>query len=222
MSDFEPRLDVLPGPQRRLLPELSCVPPQFVLYGGTALALRLGHRQSVDFDFFSSAPFEPAALQAALGWQGIVEVLQFQPNTLTIAVHREEVVKVSFFGGLSFGRVGTPDCALPGSIRVASMLDLAATKLKVVQERAESRDYVDVFHLIRAGVPLAQGLGAAQSLYGELFNPMITLKALGYFGDGDLPKLPEEVKEFLSEQACRVTAIPSIQRLSDRIAPEAL
>ena len=54
MTDgFSPRLDILPAPQLQLWAELGTVPPAFVLYGGTALALHLGHRQSVDFDFFS-------------------------------------------------------------------------------------------------------------------------------------------------------------------------
>ena len=67
---------------------------------------------------------------------------------------------------------------------------------------------------------LSDALAAGRALYGEQFNPMITLKALSYFGDGDLPKLPEDVKQFLSEQASRVTSIPSIARVSDRIAPD--
>lgn len=49
---FSPQLGILPPPQRRLWPELSAVPPSFVLYGGTAIALYLGHRPSVDFGFF--------------------------------------------------------------------------------------------------------------------------------------------------------------------------
>ena len=52
-SDFTPRLDILPPPQRRLWDELAAIPPEFVLYGGTAIALHLGHRQSVDFDFLA-------------------------------------------------------------------------------------------------------------------------------------------------------------------------
>lgn len=52
MSDgFQPRLDILPPAQRALWDELGGLPHGFVLYGGTALALRLGHRQSIDFDF---------------------------------------------------------------------------------------------------------------------------------------------------------------------------
>ncbi len=62
MRNLAPRLDILPPPQRRLWDELSDVPPEFVLYGGTALALHLGHRTSVDFDFFGNKPLDPRAL----------------------------------------------------------------------------------------------------------------------------------------------------------------
>lgn len=55
---FEPRLDILPKSQRELWPDLDAVPSDFVLYGGTALALQLGHRISEDFDFFSSTGFD--------------------------------------------------------------------------------------------------------------------------------------------------------------------
>jgi hypothetical protein len=51
---FVPRLDILPDAQRRLWPELARTPDNFTLYGGTAIALRLGHRQSADFYFGSS------------------------------------------------------------------------------------------------------------------------------------------------------------------------
>ena len=53
-ANFTPRLDILPPSQRRLWDELSAVPVEFVLYGGTAIALHLGHRESVDFDFFGA------------------------------------------------------------------------------------------------------------------------------------------------------------------------
>ena len=65
-ATFEPRLDILPESQRRLWPELDAVPSEFVLYGGTGLALQLGHRTSEDFDFFSSSGFDPEALRARL------------------------------------------------------------------------------------------------------------------------------------------------------------
>jgi hypothetical protein len=58
---FDPRLDVLPLAQKEIWPALSAAPHlSFVLYGGTAIALHLGHRQSVDFDFFRSDPLDRA------------------------------------------------------------------------------------------------------------------------------------------------------------------
>src|SRR5437879_8693009 len=62
-ATFEPRLDILPESQRLLWPELDAVPSEFVLYGGTGLALQLGHRASEDFDFFSSSSFDPDRLR---------------------------------------------------------------------------------------------------------------------------------------------------------------
>jgi hypothetical protein len=49
---FQPKLEFLPATQRCLWDELDTVPEEFVLYGGTAIALHLGHRESVDYDFF--------------------------------------------------------------------------------------------------------------------------------------------------------------------------
>jgi transcriptional regulator with XRE-family HTH domain len=66
LAKFEPRLDILPDSQRRLWPELDAIPSDFVLYGGTGLALQLGHRVSEDFDFFSSSSFDAERLRSRL------------------------------------------------------------------------------------------------------------------------------------------------------------
>ena len=64
---FAPRLSILPAAQQRLWPELRrAAELGFALYGGTAIALRLGHRPSVDFDFFSEMPLNRDAIAAAL------------------------------------------------------------------------------------------------------------------------------------------------------------
>ena len=59
---FSPKLNILPASQRAIWKELKATPKHFVLYGGTALALRLGHRISENFDFFTNATFEPQDL----------------------------------------------------------------------------------------------------------------------------------------------------------------
>lgn len=216
---FAPRLNMLPAAQRALWPKLKEVPRHFVLYGGTALALRLGHRTSVDFDLFSSEPIAPVQLRGALIFLANAEALQIAPNTLTVSVPCPEPVKISFFGGLSLGRVSNPEWSEDGVMQIASLLDVAACKMAVVQERPEAKDYLDVHAILRNGVTLPEMLGAAQAVYGEQFNAMITLKALSYFEDGNLATLPEEVKRTLREATVAVKEIPSFARLAGGLTP---
>lgn len=195
---FDPKLEILPPAQRALWYELQGTPASFVLYGGTGLSLRLGHRSSVDFDFFSSDSFLPGELHKEISYLRGAERLQSESNTLTCLVQRlKHPVKISFFGGIPFGRVASPDLARGGGIRVASMLDIAATKLKVIQERAEAKDYQDIAALLDHGLALQEALRAGLGIYGSLFNPMISLRALTFFEDGDLQSLGQSVKETL-------------------------
>jgi len=197
---FTPKLTTLPEAQRALWPKLKPLSSRFVLYGGTALALRIGHRQSEDFDFFADAPVNPDELLASLPLLKGAIVRQKAANTLTVTVRRPQPVKISFFG-LSLRRVVDPEWTSDGVARVASLLDIAACKMAVIQSRSESKDYLDVAALLKNGVSLADALGAAQAVYGEQFNPLITLKALSYFGDGDLAALPETAKQSLRAAA---------------------
>ena len=97
-EQFAPRLDILPEPQQRLWRELATVPQHFTLYGGTGLALHLGHRQSVDFDLFSDRTIDPDALLTGLPFLSDAEVMQRAPNTLGVILDRDGPVRVSFFG----------------------------------------------------------------------------------------------------------------------------
>jgi nucleotidyltransferase AbiEii toxin of type IV toxin-antitoxin system len=106
---FSANLSILPEPQRRLWAELRDTPKTFVLYGGTALALRLGHRQSEDFDSFSNKPFRPAELREGIPYLKHAEMTQFQDNPLTALVDRNGPVKLSFFGSLGIKHVQDPD-----------------------------------------------------------------------------------------------------------------
>jgi hypothetical protein len=106
-----PRLDILPAAQRTLWPQLADVSRHsFVLYGGTAVALYLGHRESVDFDFFTNVTFQPDDLAGSYFFLREGEILQSQQNTLTVITEGRETsrVKNPFFGGLKFGRLAQP------------------------------------------------------------------------------------------------------------------
>lgn len=205
MKEFIPRLDVLPPAQLRLWSELSSVPEDFVLYGGTALALHLGHRTSVDFDFFSRRSLDIDSLQAGIPFLAEARVLQREKNTLTAIVDRGEPVMVSFFGVPKLAILTPPHVVEANNMRVASMIDLAGTKASVVQVRAEAKDYLDIDALMRLGnISLPTALSAAQMIYGPSFNPEITLKALSYFDDGNLRELPDELKQRLAMAAREV------------------
>lgn len=195
------RLDILPPPQRKLWDELPQCGPRFVLYGGTAIALRLGHRQSQDFDFFSTRPFVPSDLKRGIHFlQDAVEQMS-APNTLACLVDRQGPVQVSFFGALDLNHVEDPEAA-PNGLRVASLLDLAATKVKTILDRASYKDYIDVSALLESGITLPQALGAARAVYGETYNPLLSLKALTFFDEGDVNELSSSVRQQL-EQAVR-------------------
>jgi hypothetical protein len=198
MNQYNPRLDVLPPAQLRLWSELSSVPDDFVLYGGTALALHLGHRTSVDFDFFSRRSLDVDSLQAGIPFLAEARILQREKNTLSAVVDRGEPVMISFFGVPKLPTLAPPHIVKANNMRVASILDLAGTKASVVQVRAEAKDYLDIDALMRFGnISLPSALAAAQELYGPSFNPEITLKALSYFDDGNLRDLPDELKQRL-------------------------
>lgn len=215
MGSFSPHLEVLPEPQLRLWPKLRPIADLgFVLYGGTAIALRLGHRTSVDFDFFTERALDRAALAGPLPFLRTAQVLQESPDTLTVLASsdapNEPPVKLSFFGSIHFGRVGEPQWTDDRIVQVASFEDLLATKVKVLLQRIEAKDYLDVAALLGSGVPLATGLAAARSMFGPAFQPSESLKALVYFEGGDLSSLAETTRHLLIHAATAVGDLPSI------------
>jgi len=201
---FSPKLNILPGSQRALWKELKATPKHFVPYGGTALALRLGHRVSEDFDFFTNATFEPQDLVQRIAYLRDGKVTLQRENTLTVVLDRNGPVSVSFFGGLALSRVSSPDTANDNGIQVASLLDVAGCKMAVVQSRAEGKDYRDIVALLENGISLPKALAAAKAIYGDQFEPRTTLRALSYFADGDLPKLPASMQNALRTAATGV------------------
>jgi hypothetical protein len=221
--EFKPHVEVLPPAQQRLWEELSAVPEEFTLYGGTALALHLGHRKSVDFDFFGSRKLDVRELEGRIPFLAGAKVVKRAENTLSAMVERRGRVLVSFFGVPALPRLAAPHIVKTNGLRVASLLDLAGTKASVVQVRAEAKDYIDLDALFSSGKSdLSLALAAAQKLYGSSFNPEVTLKALSYFEDGNLRGLPEPVKNRLATAAREVDLerLPRIESAADRAGPE--
>lgn len=222
MFEFEPHLEILPQAQRLIWPILRpAASLGFVLYGGTAIALRLGHRTSVDFDFFCDAPLDRDALFEKMPFLKSARVLQDRPDTLTVLAAPDrgsnETVKVSFFGSINFGRTGVPQWSIDRVAQVASPQDLLGTKLKVILQRIEAKDYIDTTAILDAGISLALGLGVACALFGPAFQPSECLKALVYFEGGDLESLSRHIRETLIASVMAVDDLPQVSLLDHRL-----
>ena len=148
-------------------------------------------------------------------------VLQDRPDGLTFLVapdgRSSDTVKISFFGSITFGRVGIPQWTSDGVAQVASPEDLLGTKLKVILQRIEAKDYIDTVALLENGTSLAAGLAAACTLFGVAFQPSECLKALAYFEGGDLDGLAQSVKDKLIASVSAVDDLPRISLLDHRL-----
>jgi len=208
---FEPKFEILPPAQLEIWEALRpAARLGFALYGGTAIALQLGHRQSVDFDFFSAAPLDKDALRQAFRFTADATPLQDQPNTFVVSANMPSgAVKVSFFGGLGFGRVSDPlqssDCVMI----VASLDDLMATTLKAILDPAEAKDYRDIAAMLTAGVELPKALSVFKAMFRA--EPRTALMAIGYFDDGDVRSITKHEKALLVAARDRTRDLPEVE-----------
>jgi len=174
----------------------------FYLGGGTAIALHLGHRRSVDFDWFRQPLIEdPLELARDLQEDGIPFVTGWtRRTTLYGTVQR---VRVSFFQFRY--RLLSPLVLWPeAGCHLASLEDLACMKLSAISQRGSRKDFVDLFALGRHGFSLQQMLGWYREKF-EVDDVAHLLYALVYFDDADAEPRPSmiwkvswrEVKETL-------------------------
>lgn len=219
MKTFKPKLGILPREQKALWPQLAPTKELgFTLYGGTAIALRLGHRTSVDFDFFTDRKLDKKALQKKLPFLKGAQILQEDPDTYVVSVKPKgemNPVKLSFFAQIGFGRFGEPERTDDGVLRVAALEDLMATKIKVILDRTEQRDYDDLAALIQAGCSVATAIAIATEMFPNL-SPQIALQALAFHKD--IPKLSEKAKRTLIKAATSVRHLPKVERASHSLS----
>lgn len=218
---LHPNVGTLPSAQAELWPKLSEVPEDFVLYGGTGLALRLGHRESIDFDFFSAGDFNPTDLLREIAWAGRVTINESSPNHLVVTTARG--VNLSFLGGMTIQCVAEPSIVAENGIVVASIFDLAGSKAKAILDRSEWRDYVDIATILRNGHALAEIIGYAQTIFSPLFEfPVaVFLRSLVWFGDGTAVDVPDDMKRELESAVAAAAreSIPVVEPYSTSIRP---
>lgn len=177
------------GPKQRktlrlLGPEVTS--RDFYLAGGTALAIQLGHRRSVDFDWFLEGRIpDPLLLAREIQETAPFVTTRIEPRTLFGTVNG---VRVSFFEfryPLLEPTVYWPEYGC----RLASLQDIACMKLSAVVQRGSKKDFIDLFALGREGFQLSVMLG----WYGTKFGVEDighVLYALAYFDDADRERMP--------------------------------
>src|ERR1043165_1813504 len=137
--------EILAQPTRNLFDKLSSYPwlSESYLAGGTALALRLGHRMSVDLDFFGTVLFEESILIEKLSQVGKLEIFQKAMHSATGSI---DGVKFSFLGYTY--PLQNKSTELKG-IAIASIEDIACMKLDALSSRGTKRDFVDVYFICK-------------------------------------------------------------------------
>jgi predicted nucleotidyltransferase component of viral defense system len=218
---MKPKLEILPKAQLELWPKLATVPNHFVLYGGTAIALQLGHRQSIDFDFFSSKPLNRNELIQALPFLTQSKLVQPEINTLDCFYETEYgSIKLQFLAGIDErqGRMENPHRCIDNGLLVASLRDLIATKLNTIQARAEMKDYIDIDAILKTDISLSEGLACAVAIFGQAYDPETSIRALCSYRDGDLAQLPEKIKNRLTQIALDIKSIPKLKPLGNSIS----
>jgi hypothetical protein len=165
----------------------AVTPREFYLAGGTAIALQLGHRQSIDLDWFTEGRFkEPMHLARHLEEQGItMQVHNVESGTLQGTVSR---VQVSFFG-FPYPLLQPTIAVNRFKCRSASVADLAAMKLSAIAQRGAKKDFVDIYALGKRTASLPQMLDWYQKKF-NITNTAHLLFSLNYFDDADRERMP--------------------------------
>ena len=199
-------LEILSSEQKDLLPLIKLFRREFYLVGGTAIALQIGHRKSVDFDLFKATPFISRKILDKISagkYRYVVTRRVSEQLNLTILN-----VKMTFFEypypietPIDFDKI----------IRMPDLLSLAAMKAFALGKRSKWKDYVDLYFLLRDYFSLEMIIQKAETIFEQEFSAKLFRSQLAYHADIEhgeavefLPGFEtgeEEVKSFLIEQA---------------------
>ena len=197
-------LDVLDRKRKKILPLLKEFKNEFYLAGGTALALQIGHRKSIDFDFFAKGTFSVKKLQEEaeiLFKEYDPSIIQLDQDTLTILFKNE--IKISFFNIEDKVLLPLKDTEW---FQLCEEIEIACMKIAALL-RATYRDYVDLYFLLKRH-NLKEIFLLCEKKY-TLFEKSVYLKALLSYEDIEIvpinyltgkEKNPREIFSFLETQ----------------------
>jgi len=188
-----------------ILPLFKNFKRDFYLAGGTALALQIGHRDSIDFDFFGPENIDTKQLFAEISEifknRKILKT-QEEKNTLTVFIDND--IKLSFFG---YKYKLLNNTIEDDNLRLASIEDIACMKLSAITSRASNKDYIDLYYILQ-DKKLKDLLEKASEKFPDLDASLI-LKSVVYFADIENEPIifknnnfvdMEKVEQFLKEK----------------------
>lgn len=177
MNDL--KLFILSDERKKILPHFVYWKEEFYLAGGTALAIQIGHRESIDFDFFSPHSFDTEVmikrLSTLFGEKSFI-VTQVEKDTLSIVLHQE--IKISF---MTYEYKLINPLITMDYMNIASVPDIACMKLSAIMQRSALKDYVDLYEIMKI-YPLEQLLLFTKKKYPTIDSTVI-LKSLSYLED---------------------------------------
>lgn len=172
--------EILVKKQVELLPIVKKFSKNFFLVGGTAIALHLGHRRSIDFDLFSLRSFNNYSIRRSIAREATVEKIFInKKGELTMDVTG---VRMTFFEyPFSIPLLH----AFNDIIRMPDLLTLAAMKAHALGQRAKWKDYVDMYFIMKRWHGLEEIAKKAKEIFDNEFNEKILRVQLAYFDDID-------------------------------------
>lgn len=176
----------------------------FILVGGTSLALQMGHRNSIDIDLFGNQEINQKIFIDKLSDYGNIEVSQASKNIMITSIND---IKVDF---VNYKYPLLNNFKLLDSIRLASLEDIAAMKLNAILGRGSRKDFIDLYFLLNE-FSLAQILGFYKLKYLD-GSEFLVIKSLSYFADADAQPQPKMFKDF-DWQICKQKIIEEVLKL---------
>ncbi len=173
-------IEILSSEQRALLPLVKQFKREFYLVGGTAIALYLGHRKSIDFDLFKTGTLNHKRNLERIQQSGFAyQVTRRVTEQMNCIVND---VKVTFF---QYPFEIEAKQSVENVFRIPSLLDLAAMKAYALGRRSKWKDYVDLYFLLNEHFTIKQVSQRAITIFGELFSEKMFRAQLCYFEDID-------------------------------------
>ena len=173
--------EIISQEQKNILPLLEKFKTEFYLAGGTAIALQIGHRKSIDFDLFTNHEIKIRILENQIKRSGfqIEQVFTSNIDEFTVVINK---VKVSF---VSFPFFINSNEKLDNVINLPNLLTLAAMKAYALGRRSKWKDYVDLYFILRDFFSINIISHEASKIFGGSFNSRCFREQLIWFKDID-------------------------------------